>query len=296
MSKEAKAEYMYSKKLISILTVPVYNKLNEIYERVLLETQNKQEVLINFQLELKKIRGWNQDEINAEVDVITNECEWISDLINAVFISNVKILTSLKLAKDKKKLQITMPKTDIFVHGVYKTTACSIFENPFVFQSQNRKAQVTPIIQSSIEDTIRTMLPFQNILQKYLGSTLKDDDSSSSESDSDEEPEEPEEPQEAEEPEEPEEPEELEEPEEPPELAEEPCEDTSYLDPPSIPPSGEFPISQPPVMSEQVLAPPVHPPNSFFAAPEETKNIEVQPQPGKPPVRQSAFFRDAVEH
>ena len=193
---EAKAEY--TKQLITVLTEPVYEKLMAVYDRVDESTKVRRELLINVQKELKQIPLWNQAQIDYEVDKVTRSCSWIGDLVAAIFISNVKILTSVKIGKDKKKIQITMPKTDQFVHKVFIETAAKLYDNPFVFQTANKKPEVVAIIRQSIEDTIRTLLPFQNILQSYLGETLN----SPSETDSgDDEPEqgETEEPEEIEE-------------------------------------------------------------------------------------------------
>jgi hypothetical protein len=181
---EAKSEY--TKQLLSLLTDPVYEKNMAIYNRVEECTRNRRDILINVQRELRAIPLWNKAQIDYEVDKVTKKCEWLSDLIAAIFISNVKILTSVKIGKDKKKIQITMPKTDHFVHSVFINTAAALYDNPFVFMSDNRKAEIMCIVQKQIEETIRTLLPFQNILQSYLGETLNDpSESESEESDKD---------------------------------------------------------------------------------------------------------------
>lgn len=180
---EAKSEY--TKQLYSLMVDPIYEVLNSIYERCVTNTKNKKEILINFQKELKHIPVWNQSQIDKHVKLIESNCEFLKDLIAAIFISNVKILTSVKIGKDKKKIQVTMPKIDQFVHNVYINSAKSAYENPYIFQKSDNKPYIVQIIQSSIDDTIRTMLPFQNILQSYLGSTLNSDPEESSE-DSDE--------------------------------------------------------------------------------------------------------------
>lgn len=176
---QAKAEY--TKELISIMTEPMYTKFHMMFENCVQNTKKQRELLINFQKKLKEVPVWNQAQIDYEVDKITKECDWLKDLIAAIFISNVKILTSVKIGSEKKKIQVTMPKTDQFVHKVYINTAKRIYDNPFVFMSNNKKHEIVQVIQNSIEDTIRMLLPFQNILQSYLGSTLNNEESESEE-------------------------------------------------------------------------------------------------------------------
>lgn len=171
---EAKAEY--TKQLLSLLTEPVYIKMIDIYNNTVAQTKNKREIIINTQRSLQDIPLWNQSHINHEVNKITSKCSWLDDLIAAIFISNVKILTSVKIGSDKKKIQITMPKTDAFIHNVYINTANDLYNNPLVFTQQNAKPEIIALVQRNIESTIRTMLPFQNILQSYLGQTLHADE------------------------------------------------------------------------------------------------------------------------
>ena len=180
---EAKTEY--TKELISILLDPVCSKMDTLYDSALQSSSHARDVLIAFQRRLKEIPLWNQAQIDTEVTKVSSRCEWINDLIAAIFISNVKILTSVKIGKDKKKIQIKMPKLDQFVHKIYITTAKSLYNNPFVYQSANRHNEVDQVVKQCIEDTIRTMLPFQNILQSYLGD-LTNPIESESESESDE--------------------------------------------------------------------------------------------------------------
>ena len=178
---EAKTEY--TKELISLITEPVYDTLSNIFEQTEKDNKKRIDLIVEFQQNLRQIPVWNQDEINKQVEKITSKCSWVGDLLAAIFISNVKILTSVKIGKDKKKIQITMPKLDIFIHKVHKNAAKSAFDNPRVFLQQDKRAIVTELVQKSIEDTIRNMLPFENILQSYLGSTLNDQSDSESDDD-----------------------------------------------------------------------------------------------------------------
>ena len=58
-----------------------------------------------FQDLLSQIPKWNQEIIDTEVNrIITDSgCDWLDDLITAVFVSHTKILTSIQVGKRKKK-------------------------------------------------------------------------------------------------------------------------------------------------------------------------------------------------
>jgi hypothetical protein len=221
---QAKEEY--TKELINILTEPMCCKFLTIYENVSKNSKNKREVIINYQRSLQEIPLWNQGIINTEVSKIQEKCEFLDDLVAAIFVTNVKILSSIKMGKEKQKIQVTMPKTDQFIHKIYTNAAQTLYDNPYIFSNQydgqKRKSEIILFVQNSIENTIRTNLPFRNILQNYLGNTVNESDSDDSDNESkEEEPEEVEEPIESEEPteplesEEPTEPLESEEPTEP---------------------------------------------------------------------------------
>ena len=184
---QAKEEY--TKELINLITEPMCVKFLDIYTNVSNNTKNKRDVIINYQYALKEIPLWNQSLINTEVDKIRSKCEFLDDLVAAIFVTNVKILSSIKMGKEKQKIQVTMPKTDQFIHKIYSQAAQTLYNNPYIFSNQydtqKRKSDIIDFVQKSIEDTIRTSLPFRNILQNYLGNTIE------SESDSDDEEEKP---------------------------------------------------------------------------------------------------------
>ena len=50
-------------------------------------------------------------------DIIeTSKCDWLDDLLTAVFVSHTKILTSINTNKNKNKINLQIPKVDFFVH------------------------------------------------------------------------------------------------------------------------------------------------------------------------------------
>ena len=197
------ANQVYTNELVSVLKEPVYNSIMDIYRREANMSQNKNNILIEFQKRLKDVPNWNQNIIDENVQKASVNCGFLQDLLSAVYFSNVKILSSVKIKKSKKKVHIKLPELDDFIHKIMIELARRVYNNPKLFSirlhgiDMNNKESVYPLIEESICETIIKMLPFQNLLQTYFGDKLhggdsssdssSDDDSSGSESDKEDE-------------------------------------------------------------------------------------------------------------
>ena len=192
------AKQQYTKHLMNIMKPVIYDELFAIYTKAVEECENTNDILVCFQNELKQVPKWNADVIKEATQKMLETCSYFNDLITAVFLSNVRILTSVKLGSSKKrKVQLVVPTNETFVHKVYVNVSRTIYNDPFTFSNKRYNGNVLrnmndvlPLIELSIEDTIREMLPIQNILESYLGDTMSD-----SESEDDEDPEDPEDPE-----------------------------------------------------------------------------------------------------
>lgn len=169
----AKEEYTHQ--LNRILSPLILQGVESIYEDACqIEDKDKDEIY-NFQILLKEIPKWNSHMIQDECERIKGTCDWLHDLITAVFVTNVKILTSVKLVNKAKQFKLKMPNFETFVHAVYIETARHLFNQPFLLykdettvKRNKNKREVLLIVQKSIEETIRMMMPVQHILQEYM--------------------------------------------------------------------------------------------------------------------------------
>ena len=181
------ANQVYTKQLISVLVEPLYNAIMDIYKREANLQQNKNNILIEFQKRLKDIPNWNQNIINENVQKASTNCAFLEDLLAAVYFSNVKILSSVKIKKSKKKVHIKLPELDSFIHQTLIEAAKKIYSNPSTFSikihgnEMSNKDVVFPLIHEAIQEAIVKSLPFQNILQTYFGDKLHGGESSSDE-------------------------------------------------------------------------------------------------------------------
>jgi hypothetical protein len=100
----------------------------------------------------------------------------MEELMTAVFVAHTKVLTAVRLSSKQKKLSITVPKLDHFIHRVFKESARCFWKTPFLFMSdggvverQKNILQVEALASEAITTAIRGLLPVKQILQDYLG-------------------------------------------------------------------------------------------------------------------------------
>jgi len=124
----------------------------------------------DFQRKLKEIPVWNQSMIDAQVVAITNKYKYFPELVAAVFVSYVKILSSVKIHSHKPHIQLKLPADDVFVHHVYITTAKTFYMDPSLVKSP-RDVRLS-IVRNAVESSVRELLPIEQILKAYLGTSI----------------------------------------------------------------------------------------------------------------------------
>ena len=174
------AKIEYTKQLTNILVPYIFEGIKSIYEtsKGVCKLNNDSNVLMRFQEQLSQIPKWNQEIIDDEYNrIIENSgCDWLDELVTAVFLSHTKILTSIKTSKKKNKINLKIPKIDHFIHKCYIESAREMWKNPYLFSDnynqcdyQRNLRDCNNIINDSIQETIRKLLPVKNILKEYLG-------------------------------------------------------------------------------------------------------------------------------
>ena len=182
----------YIEQLKCIICPLILQGFNSIYSDALKITDGKN-TLYKFQELLKDIPKWNQTILQEESKRIKKKCPYIMDIVTAIFVSNVKILASIRLRGKNENIKVKIPTSDIFIHSIYIEAAQRIFYNPYLFfhkitnnnfgKIEVNKYEIIQIIKISVDETIRQMLPFDEILQEYLVNALNDNADKSSGSD-----------------------------------------------------------------------------------------------------------------
>ena len=119
---EAKSEY--SERLVSILTPPIIQGFKSIFDeahKLCVENDEDNKYLMTFQNFLTRVPKWNQEIINLETKRIieTSKCNYLEDLLTCVHITQLKILTSIRVSSKQKKIELNIPKLFDFI-PIYK--------------------------------------------------------------------------------------------------------------------------------------------------------------------------------
>lgn len=173
---EAKKELL--NQLSSTILPSALDCMDTLYGDARSETQGKQ-TLKTFQDKLAKIPQWNNYQIDTEVGKCVDRCGGcLDEMIAAVFVATVKIISSVRLSKDSRKVSLKIPTNDVFVLGVYTNVAKRIYEDPYIYQDvasrNDRRKDIIRRMEGVVEETVKEMLPINQILKTYLNKNPMD--------------------------------------------------------------------------------------------------------------------------
>ena len=180
---DAKSEYtrQLSQFTLPALTGYFLNQLEDIKK----EDAEAKKLLLNFQHSLKNIPEWNFEKVKKETEKILKDinCDYYEDLLSAVFVAHTKVLSAIRLSTKQKKLQITIPKVEHFLHHTLIECARILWSNVFLFsqngpsiERQKNLRSIEQLLQDGILQSIRSMLPVKNILREYMKEDEDDDE------------------------------------------------------------------------------------------------------------------------
>ena len=186
------AKIEYTKQLVNTLKPQMYDGIKSIYDdaKEIYKSNSSTSLLFIFRTLLEKIPEWNNELILNETDRIIecSKCDWLDELVTAVYISHTKILMSIGNS-NSNKINLTIPKLINFIHKCYINIAREIWKNPLLFSEdisgyeyQKNMNVIESIICNCIENTIRISLPVKEILKEHLD--INDSKSSSSSNES----------------------------------------------------------------------------------------------------------------
>jgi hypothetical protein len=190
---EAKSEY--TRQLCQILGPAVQLYFIDLLKIAKEKDSDARRMLWNFQALLQEIPDWNQDKVLRETERIQREssCDYLEELLTAVFIAHTKVLSAIRITTKQKKLQITIPKIDHFLHRTLRETGRLLWGNAFLFAEQGtpidrqkNMRQVEGLIQEGIQQSIRSLLPVKTILREYLNDEAEGEDGEADEDGEDE--------------------------------------------------------------------------------------------------------------
>lgn len=175
-------------RLVSVLTPLVIEGFKSIFNeswKLCVDNNEVNKYLMTFQNLLSRIPKWNSVIIEEERKRIIERsgCNYLEDLITCVHIIQLKVLTCIRVGNKQKKIDISIPKLDSFLHRLYIHSARKIYTNIYLFekkisdlqiQKNNRELEI--IIQESILTTIRESIPTEAIIRAYLDESMEEEE------------------------------------------------------------------------------------------------------------------------
>jgi hypothetical protein len=172
---EAKKEY--TEQLNSIMCPLMIEVFQEIYNEACKPPRGK--TLQKFQNLLREVKHWNNSMISEHNARLLQKCPWFNDLLVAVFISHVKILSSVRIKTETKKISIKLPTTEEFLHACYIKAAHDLFKDPYIYHEESnefeRDRTLCSRFKTCIDETIKELVPIQEILKTYISQSDIDD-------------------------------------------------------------------------------------------------------------------------
>ena len=188
---DARTEYT---KQLCVFLVPAYFQfyveLLEKAKRIMI--QEPKRALWQFQNYLNEIHDWNMEKVANEIHVIqiNSGCDYLEDLLTAVFIAHTKVLTAIRLSTNNKKVEINIPKVEHFLFKVLCETAKLLWSSTYLFrdgipgmEKQQNYRNIENMLHEGIVQAVRSLVPVKSILKDFVNH----DSASKEEEDSDEE-------------------------------------------------------------------------------------------------------------
>ena len=182
---ESKNEWVA--RLVNVLTPLIIQGVQSIFNeswKLCEENDEIEKYLMTFQNLLSRVPKWNDTIVEKEVQRIieSSGCTYLTDLITCVHIIQLKILTSVRVGKTQKKVNIQIPQLNEFIHNIYINTSRKLYTNIYLYeknikplQYQKNHREVETIVKESILNTVRENIPVEAILKTYLDETEEDE-------------------------------------------------------------------------------------------------------------------------
>jgi hypothetical protein len=173
-------------RLLNILTPCMIDGFQSIWNeahKLCKENDEMDKCLLTFQNLITRIPKWNPVIVEEERKRICEKsgCGYLEDLITCVHIIQLKILTCMRVGSKQKKIDLTIPKMDDFIHKAYINSARKIYKNVYLFeknipplQIQKNQRELEIIVNECIMNTLRDSIPVETILKVYMDETVEE--------------------------------------------------------------------------------------------------------------------------
>ena len=170
------ARMEYTKQLCTILVPSYFQFFLSTLEKAKENTEPKK-ILWQFQTLLNDIPDWNMEKVSTEIAQIQSSCgcDYLEDLLTAVFIAHTKVLTAIRISSKQKRVQITVPKVEHFLFKVLCETSKLLWGSSYLFregissiEKQQNYRSIETLLGEGILQAVRQMVPVKNILRDFV--------------------------------------------------------------------------------------------------------------------------------
>jgi len=178
LSVYSDARTEYTKQLCVFLVPAYFQFFVELLERskqTMVNTPKR--ALWQFQTYLNEIHDWNMEKVNNEIHTINTNCgcDYLDDLLTAVFIAHTKVLTAIRLSSNKKKIEINVPNVKHFLFKVLCETSKLLWSSTYLFrddisgiEKQQNYRNIEGILNDGIIQAVRSLVPVKSILKDFV--------------------------------------------------------------------------------------------------------------------------------
>ena len=175
-------------RLVSIFTPLILGGIKSLFNeswKLCIDNDEPNKYLMTFQNLLSRIPKWNNEIIEDERKRIIERsgCNYLEDLITCVHIIQLKVLTCIRVGNKQKKIDISIPKLDSFIHKVYINVARKVYSNVYLFDKnisplmlQKNIRELESIIQECILISIRESIPTEAIIRAYMDESVEQEE------------------------------------------------------------------------------------------------------------------------
>lgn len=175
-------------RLVSILTGHIIDGIKSLFNeswKICVQNNEIEKYLMTFQNLLSRVPKWNSVIIEEERNRIIEKsgCNYLEELITCVHIIQLKVLTCIRVGNKQKKIDINIPKLDLFIHKVYIHVARKVYSNVYLFEKnvppltiQRNNKELESIVQECILIAIRDSIPTEQIIRAYLDETVEEEE------------------------------------------------------------------------------------------------------------------------
>jgi hypothetical protein len=175
-------------RLVGVLCPMIMEGIRSIFNeswKISSDNNEIEKYLMTFQNLLCRVPKWNSTIIDDERKRIIEKsgCNYLEDLITCVHVIQLKVLTCVRVGARQKKIDISIPKLNDFIHKAYINVASKVYRNAYLFdkhasplqqQKYNREFEV--IVEECILKTIRDSIPTEAIVRAYLDESVEQEE------------------------------------------------------------------------------------------------------------------------